>query len=132
MSQENVEVLRRCFDLANDGDLDAVADLYDENAVLHAIEGWPEPGPWYGRAAILGEFRRLWEDFVEGKLEITEIDDHNDWVLVKGVWHVQGYRSRVGGTFANTLAARLRSGKIVEARYYWDHAEALKAAGLAE
>jgi ketosteroid isomerase-like protein len=127
MSQDNVEILRRVFAQANEGDLESVTAAYAEDAVLYGPEGWPEMGPWRGREAILGELRRLWEDF-EGDLKIEEIEGRGEWVLVRHLWRVRGNRSGVPGEFRITLAARLRDGEVTEARYFWSHEDALEAA----
>ena len=130
MSGENVEIMRRVFQLANEGDLESVAAAYAEDAVLYGPQDWPEPGPWHGREAILVELRRLWEDF-EGDLVIEDLAAHGDWVLVRHAWRVRGSRSGVPGEFHITLAAHLRDGEVDEARYFWQHAQALEAAGAA-
>jgi ketosteroid isomerase-like protein len=130
VSEENVEIMRRVFRLANEGDLESVAAAYSEDAALYGPDDWPEPGPWHGRAAILVELRRLWEDF-EGDLVIEDIAAHGDWVLVGHRWRVRGSRSGVPGAFQITLAAHLRDGEVDVARYFWRHEDALKAAGVA-
>jgi ketosteroid isomerase-like protein len=61
MPADNVEILRRSFQLANEGDLEAVVDLYAEDALLYAPDGWPEPGPWQGRQPILEQLRYHWD-----------------------------------------------------------------------
>ena len=59
MSQENVEVVRASFAPWNTGDMDAYQDLYDPHAVLRTLEGWPEPGPYFGREAVMRELGRM-------------------------------------------------------------------------
>jgi ketosteroid isomerase-like protein len=132
MSQENVEIVRHFIGLWNAGDLDGFADLWDSNAVFRAVEGWPEPGPWCGRDAIMGQWRRMREDFGEQTVVIEKITAHTDWVLVRQTWRARGDRSGIETELSNSAALRLRGGKVVEIRFYWDHAEALKAVGLAE
>jgi ketosteroid isomerase-like protein len=132
VSQENLAVVRRAYDQANErGLVAALADVYDEDAVLHAIDGWPESGPWRGRDAIIDQWRRIEEDFAEQESLIEAIVAHEDWVLVRNLWRVRS-RSGIPGEFRNSIAFRMRDGKVVEARFYWDHADALKAVGLEE
>jgi ketosteroid isomerase-like protein len=45
MSQENVEIVRAHFAAWNEGDMDAVRELYDPDVVVRTVEDWPEPGP---------------------------------------------------------------------------------------
>ena len=57
MSQENVEVVRAFFEAWNSGDMDAVRDTYDPNVIVRAVEGWPEPGPYVGRDAVMRQWK---------------------------------------------------------------------------
>src|SRR5512132_2938556 len=59
MSQENVEVVRALFQAWNAGDMDAFRELYDPDAIMRMAENWPEPGPYFGREAIMCEFEQL-------------------------------------------------------------------------
>jgi ketosteroid isomerase-like protein len=131
VSEENVEIIRRAYeDVAERGVVGAAADLYDEDAVMYGLEEWPDGGgPWHGRSAILDEWRRLEEDFPQQKVAVEEIQAHGDWVLARGVWRV---RSRHGlpAEFSAWHAARFRGDKVIEARYFVERAEALKAVGL--
>ena len=56
MSQENVEIVRAVFAAWNAGDMDAIRELYHPDAVMRSAEGWPEPGPYYGRDAVMRQF----------------------------------------------------------------------------
>jgi ketosteroid isomerase-like protein len=53
MSQENVELVKRGFDACNAGDSDACRAIYDPDVVVRTAEGWPEPGPYVGRDALM-------------------------------------------------------------------------------
>jgi ketosteroid isomerase-like protein len=48
-----VEVVKAFFAAWNAGDMDAVRELYDPEVVMRAAEGWPEPGPFVGREAVM-------------------------------------------------------------------------------
>ena len=58
MSQENVEVVRAGFEAWNAGDMDAYGELLDPDVIIRMPEGWPEPGPFVGREAVLREFKQ--------------------------------------------------------------------------
>ena len=58
MSRENVEVMRTAFDAWNVGDMDALRELLASDVVLRAPEGWPEPGPYVGREAVMRQWER--------------------------------------------------------------------------
>jgi ketosteroid isomerase-like protein len=64
MSQENVEIVRRAFAAWNAGDVDAIRELHDPDVIVRPIEGWPEPGPFVGREAVLRwleQLREAWD-----------------------------------------------------------------------
>ena len=53
MSEENVAVVRSYFDAWNSGDMEAVREIYDPDAIMRAERDWPEPGPFVGRDAVM-------------------------------------------------------------------------------
>ena len=59
MSDQNVEIVRASFEAWNAGDMDAYRELYDPDAVLRMPEGWPEPGPYFGRETAMRQFEQL-------------------------------------------------------------------------
>jgi ketosteroid isomerase-like protein len=132
-SQENVELIRSTTERVNQhGIVGAVADLYDEDAIMYGLEGWPDgAGPWRGREAILAQWRRIEEDFREQEAEVAEISAHEDWVISRTVWRVRS-RHGLAADFWVSQAARIRGGKVIEVRYFAHHAEALEAVGLEE
>jgi len=129
MPRESVEVLRAFFAAWNAGDMGALRELHDPSAIMHAPAGWPEPGPEVGRDAIMRQFERLrtaWEaDWVE---PIGDFIDAGDRALVRFIWHTAG---RVPGSHMEfTEVATVRGGRVVRSEFFWDHEEAVKAAGL--
>jgi ketosteroid isomerase-like protein len=132
MSQENVEIARRGFEAYNSGDFGALRELYDPGVVWHHLEGWPEPGPSVGRDAVLREVEQLREAWQAGDmLELVgDVVDAGDRVLVRAVWRGSGSGPDAAMEF--TYLFTLRKGRIITIQMYWDHEEALKAAGLRE
>jgi ketosteroid isomerase-like protein len=131
MSQENVEIVRRAYQAWNAGDLTALRDLYDPDVVMHHVEGWPEPGPSLGRDAVLREIEQLREAWEGDTLEpVTDFIAAPDRVIVRDLWHGTGRGPDADMEFARVFT--LREKKIVCIEIFWDHAEALEAAGLAE
>jgi ketosteroid isomerase-like protein len=132
MSEGNVEVVRRSTELWNAGDVEALRELFHPDVVLHVPEGMPEKGPFSGLDQVISQYRRLGEDFTEDHLEGTYTEAPDDCVIVRYCRTLRGDRSGIGAELRYTGTFRLRSGKIVEVRYHWDHSEALEAAGLRE
>ena len=131
MSQENVEVVRAANRAWNAGDMDATRELYDPDVIMRMAEGWPEPGPFVGRDAVIRQLGRMRETLEGGVVEpISDYIEIADHVVVRLVWRGAGRGPQVNmeGTTINTV----RKGKLREVEWFWDHAEALEAVGLSE
>ena len=129
MSQENVEVFRAAIDAWNAGDMDAFRELCDPNIIMRTPEGWPEPGPFVGREAVMREWHQLRETWDADAVEpISDFIETGDRVLVRQVWHAVG--SGPESHLETTNVITLRKGRFIHQEFFWDHAEALEAAGL--
>ena len=130
MSERNLEISRRINDLWNAGDMEGIGDLVHDDVVMHHPEGWPEPGPSVGREAVFRQFELLREGWRSDRLETVDRRAAGDRIVVKQLWQAEGGQS--GATWEMTLSsvARYRDGKVTEITFYWDHAEALAAAGI--
>ena len=131
MSQENVEIVRRSFEVWNAGDMDALRELFDQGIIWRAAEGWPEPGPYAGQEAVMREVEQLRETWDSDSFElISDFIDIGDRVAVRFIWKGAGYgpESNIELTAVDTV----RKGRIVAIELFWDHADALEALGLAE
>ena len=128
MSQENVELVLKELEYWNRGDMDAFVGLWDEDVVLRAAEGWPEP-VFRGKDAV----RSFYEGFAEtvGRdSAIEDLIDAGDVVVTRMRAHMTGVQSGLEGNMRFTQVTTFRKGKVVLAEFFWDHQEALKAAGL--
>jgi ketosteroid isomerase-like protein len=131
MSPENVEVVQAAFETWNTGNMDALRELYHPDVIVRSPEGWPEPGPFVGRDAVMREFDRLREAWDTDEAEpISDFRAAGDRVAVRLIWHGagRGPDADLEVTQVNTV----RKGKIFAIEYFWDHADALEALGLAE
>jgi ketosteroid isomerase-like protein len=128
MSEENVELARKELEYWNRGDFDAFVGLWDDDVVLRAAEGWPER-VFYGKDAV----RSFYEGFAEvvGRDSVIEdLIDAGDSVVLRMRAHMTGEKSGIEGDMQFSQVATFRRGKIVRAEFFWDHQEALEAAGL--
>ena len=131
MSQGNVDVVRAGLEAWNAGDMDALLETYDPDAIMRAPEGWPEPGPFVGREAVMRQFKQLRATWTADTVEpITRFNASVDRVVVRVVWHGAGHGHESKMEF--TIAYTVRKGRIYFIEYFWDHADALEAAGLRE
>jgi ketosteroid isomerase-like protein len=132
MSQENIEFMRAVYETWNSGDMDAFSEMYDPDAIVRPVEGWPEPGPWVGREAIMRRWEHVREAWNADAVEpISDFIDAGDRVAVRHIWRVTAVHGpEVNLEVTNVLA--VRRGRIVFQEFFWDHAEALETLGLSE
>ena len=131
MSQENVEVVRASFEMWNAGDMDAFRELHDHDIAMRSAEGWPEPGPYFGREAVMRWFEQLRETWDAQALEpISDFLPVGDRVAVRFVWRGAGYGPETNLELTGVYT--VRKGRILSLDFFWDHADALEAVGLSE
>jgi ketosteroid isomerase-like protein len=131
MSKENVEVVRQLYEAWNAGDRDASREMHDPDVILRPENNWPEPGPYIGREAVMRFYEQLREAWDADTLELTGDFSHAaDRVVARWVWHAQGHGPE--SNMEVTVVFTFRNGKVREVDFFWDHNEALEAAGLRE
>ena len=130
MSQENVEIVRAAFEAYSAGDMDAFRELHDPDVIVRTLEGWPEPGPYVGREAVMRWFEQLRETWDAVTIETIGFIDAADRVVARLVLHGEGHGPQTD--LEVTQVSTVRKGKIVYREYFWDHAEALETLGLSE
>ena len=124
MSDVNVEVVRTAFELWNAGDMETLRDLYDPEIEWRGPEGWPEPGPYVGRDAVMRQLEQLRDTWDSNAFELTGDFIHaGDRVAVRLVWHGAGHgpEANIAGTGVYTV----RDGRVCSIEFFWDHQDAL-------
>jgi ketosteroid isomerase-like protein len=134
VADENVEVLRRLYSSWERGDMRPF-DVWDDDVEVSWI-GTDTPGiagEYRGVDELSGAMSRYLDALADLRIKaerIVELDDGRVLVLsahtARGKTSGLGYELELGDLFT------LRDGKIVRYVSYWDRAEALRAAGLAE
>jgi SnoaL-like domain len=106
--------------------------VLDPDVRATAVRGWPEPGPFVGRDAVLRESQRLLD---WGENRFTDFDlvaDEGDWVVIAYQWQVRAAGSGIETHFDIATAVRVKEGRFIEWHNRWNREEALEAAGLTE
>ena len=93
MSQENVEIVRAGFERWNAGDMDAFRELLDPDMILRNPEGWPEPGPFVGREAVIRQWKQQRETWDADTL-VTDQRVHRRWGTSCRAIHLARHRPR--------------------------------------
>ncbi len=135
MSQENVEIVRRWYEVAT-SKADLLAAMPRTMAFCHPDVEWsaPEDGTTYrGREGVRRRLEEWLNSFDDYRYEIDRIIDcGDDEVLVKASEVGRGATSGAEVRQTNYELLTIRDGLIVRIREYYDDDEALEAAGLRE
>lgn len=132
MSQANVELTRRAFELFNAREFPAFFEQFDSNVVYRNREDEPDVRDYHGRE----DYKRYitsWVDmFDHFRVETHEFIDLGDEVIA-----VTDLRGRGRETSADVLGRyvflfEIRGGGIVRGREFATTEEALAAAGVAD
>jgi ketosteroid isomerase-like protein len=126
MSRENMEVMRAAFEAWN-GDMDAFREMHDPDVIARSPEGWPEPGPFVGREAVIRQWEQMRETWDADALKPIDFIDVGDRVVVRFVWRGAGRGPELNMEMTGVYT--VREGKITVFEFFWDHSEALEAAG---
>jgi ketosteroid isomerase-like protein len=129
VSQENVEVVQANFAAWNAGDMDALREYFDPTVIMRMPDGWPEPGPFMGREAVMRQLQQQRETWDTDTFElISDFVDVGDRVAVRFIWRGAGHgpESNIEATGVYTV----RKGRTFYIEHFWDHAEALETLGL--
>src|SRR5262245_36964454 len=120
MSHENVETVRAVYEAWNAGDLAGIRELFDPDAiVVRYLEGWPEPGPFIGREAIMQLIERSREAWDTDQMELLSVIDSADRVVARQCWHAVGRGP--DWNMEATVVYTLRAGKIFLMEFFWSH-----------
>ena len=131
MSREDLALVQEAFRRYNAGDWDGMAELYDPAAVGVGPEGWPE-GRADGRDALVDQFKRIAGEGVQSRAVIEDALEGDGSVAVRFRWRVTGAASGLTEETMFSGSFRMAGGRITEVRFFWDHDDALEAAGLRE
>jgi ketosteroid isomerase-like protein len=135
MSQENVETVRRWYEVAT-SKADLLAAMPRTMAFCHPDVEWsaPEDGTTYrGREGVRQRLEEWLNSFDDYRYEIHRIIDcGNDEVLVEATEVGRGATSGAEVRSTHYELLTIRDGLIVRIREYYDEGRALEAAGLSE
>ena len=131
MTQENIELVRRCLEARIRGEAETALDLLHPDVVTD-MSVRPDGKVYYGRAGArkaMQTWLGTWDDY---RFEPREYIDAGQHVVV--LWLESG-RAKTSGIEMEMEGATVwtvTNGQVVEVRPYTDRAVALEAAGLSE
>jgi ketosteroid isomerase-like protein len=133
MSQENVAVSRRFWELFNDREWDAWWSLLDEEIEWHARADEPDAGVHYGHEHI-SQYKDNWmEMFPDLRLELAgESIDLGAQVVTPTHLVGKARTTQIEVREPYSWLFKISEHKIVLVREFHDNTEALEAVGLRE
>jgi ketosteroid isomerase-like protein len=132
MSQENAEIVRSAYAHLNQGDVEGLVELCDDDFLMDFSERVFNPDTYRGHDGIRRFYEgvgSIWESY---RWDVEETLVAGDLVVAMLHCEAQG---REGGVRVDWRVAwlwRFRRGTPVSLRFYRDPARALEAAGLPE
>jgi ketosteroid isomerase-like protein len=135
MSQENVELARRTWELWSQGADDEVARRLAPDVEWHHQIGLgtPAEGIYRGREEVLELSTTIRDSFGVIRVEIEEVRDLSPTeVLTLGTLHLEGRGSGAAVTTPFGAVTDVLDGLAVRQRFWTDQSKALEAAGLRE
>jgi len=135
MSHENVELIRSAIEALRAAGADAFLEFTTEDVEAYPdVSRFPEAKPLRGRE----EFRRFFAEIDQGweggarTSEIREIFPAGNRVVARADWGGRGQASGIDLHSNLTAIYTVRDGQITKIEFFFDHADALEAAGLSE
>ena len=130
MSEANVEVVRDLIHAFNVRDEPRAREIFAPDVVMFAPEGWPEAGPERGVDAVVGQFDRLADDWESFAVTILSEETTAESVLLRLNWRAKSASTGLAFEMELSGVYRFQDGRVVEVTFFWEHDEALDAAGL--
>jgi len=126
--KENVELARRVLDTWNRGDYDAWIELFDGECEFRPLRAQLERQAYRGHDGLRQFERDLTEDWEWVRFDLNEVREVGDRIVLFARFHGKGRASGVEVDIPIGVLAKVREGKVAEARMFSDPDEALEAA----
>jgi ketosteroid isomerase-like protein len=137
MSEENVEIVRRVWEIVAGRGVEAAlleyAEYFTDDCVFEDFPELPDHAVYVGKEGmreIDRHFREMWGELVQEPVEFN--DGGGDLVLGEVAMRGQGMGSGAPLEASAFWVHELRDGKFARMRAFTTQAEALKAAGSQE
>jgi ketosteroid isomerase-like protein len=131
VEDDNVALIRRAYELWNEGDLDAMFALLAPDVVAIGHPEFPDPGPVRGREPVKSWMKSLIEAWDEVLVDVEQVIGAGDRVVV--LFRVRGRGRGSGVEVTSGQDAHiwtLQDGMAVAFKWYQGTTDALKDAGI--
>ena len=131
MSQENVELVRRYYELLNARDVDGCLGVLSTDVEV-VQPSLPDGGTYRGKEGWLRWMEALEAAWSAASWEVREFIDAGDAVVVVARFVTKGTHTAIEQAVDRFQVIRVRDGRIWFTTGYGDRAHALEAVGLSE
>jgi ketosteroid isomerase-like protein len=131
MSQENVEVVRRSYEIFNSGDIEGWLATLSPDVELDERYLAPDAAVYRGHVGVRGWWNMI-SEAGSARFEVLRWLDGGDAVATEVMVHVRGAESGVDVTARLAHAVRVRDQKVVYIASFPTVEQAREAAGLSE
>lgn len=131
MALGNVEIVRRAMDAMKHDDTQAMNDLAHADYEFKTTSALPGAGVYRGLQSVMSfsrDFNDNWDTF---SIEEQEVSDSGDTVVILGRVKAKGRSSGVALETSVGYVHTLREGKLARTQVFFDHGDAIEAAGRA-
>ena len=133
MSQENIEIIRRCFEALNRGDREAAKQFADPYCELRTRTGDVAGRAYHGPEGVeqwFADVEESWARIHQIPVRFIEVDDERSIVVVRFQATGRGSGAEVDQETAPIWS--IRAGLVTRIETHATLAEALQAAGMSE
>jgi uncharacterized protein len=132
MSQENVELVKHCYDLFSKGDLEGMLAYLDDDIEINEGSLMPGAGSYHGHDGFLLAIEHWAGEFEDFRVEIERLIEAQDNVIALVRQWGRGRQSGVPVEIQVANVIGVKDGKLVQWSMYTVLADALEAVGLEE
>jgi ketosteroid isomerase-like protein len=132
MSQDNLELVRRCFECFARGDYEGVRECFDAEVETVEPDNIPGARSYHGYLGLVEAYDHWagqWDDFSS---EIERLTDAGDRVVVLARHRGTGRRSGAPVEATVGYVYTVRNGRFIRWEIFPTEAEALESVGLRE
>jgi ketosteroid isomerase-like protein len=130
VSEENLAVVRERFEAWRRGDFDAAHASNHPDIELVPDPAWPEPGTYRGDAEVRAFYDRYRDSWGTADEVDWDLLDAGDRVVARFSNRVRGRGSGMEVENRASTVFTLRDGRVTRIEFFFDHDDALRAAGL--
>ncbi len=99
---------------------DRLRSVWDPQGVIVSPEGWPESGIFEGWDAMVEQWGRIKDSWVEEHVEVVSVEPAGDGALAELVWVVRGEASGAPLEVRVWLVCEFGQGRLTRMVYFLD------------